>query len=79
LAPTLAAAHAYQIGAARDETNRTFEAHFDLLHRAPSLLIVSSNGTGFEPVDVDACTAAGVLVINQSGATPIRSPITYCA
>jgi D-3-phosphoglycerate dehydrogenase len=30
-------------------------------------LIVSSNGAGFDPVDVDACTEAGVLVVNQSG------------
>jgi D-3-phosphoglycerate dehydrogenase len=30
-------------------------------------LIVSSNGAGFDPVDVDACTAAGVVVVNQSG------------
>src|SRR4029453_10487644 len=37
----------------------------DLLQRAPNLLIVSSNGAGFDPVDVDACTAAGVLVVNQ--------------
>ena len=37
------------------------------MQRAPNLLIVSSNGAGFDPVDVDACTAAGVLVVNQSG------------
>jgi D-3-phosphoglycerate dehydrogenase / 2-oxoglutarate reductase len=66
-APILAAAHAYQIGAARDEINSAFHAHADLLKRAPDLLIVSSNGAGFDPVDVDACTAAGVLVVNQSG------------
>jgi D-3-phosphoglycerate dehydrogenase len=66
-APILAAAHAYQIGAARDEINSAFHAHADLLRRAPNLLIVSSNGAGFDPVDVDACTAAGVLVLNQSG------------
>jgi D-3-phosphoglycerate dehydrogenase len=66
-APILAAAHAYQIGAARDEINTAFHAHADLLRRAPNLLIVSSNGAGFDPVDVDACTAAGVLVVNQSG------------
>ena len=35
--------------------------------RTPNLLIVSSNGAGFDPVDVDACTGAGVLVVNQSG------------
>jgi D-3-phosphoglycerate dehydrogenase len=66
-APILAAAHAYQIGAARDEINTAFHAHADLLKRAPDLLIVSSNGAGYDPVDVDACTAAGVLVVNQSG------------
>jgi D-3-phosphoglycerate dehydrogenase len=66
-APILAAAHAYQIGAARDELAGHFHVHSDLLQRAPNLLIVSSNGAGFDPVDVDACTAAGVLVVNQSG------------
>jgi D-3-phosphoglycerate dehydrogenase len=29
--------------------------------------MVSSNGAGFDPVDVEACTAAGVIVVNQSG------------
>lgn len=66
-APILAAAHAYQIGAARDELARHFHVDADLLRRAPNLLIVSSNGAGFDPVDIDACTAAGVLVVNQSG------------
>ncbi len=37
------------------------------MRRAPNLLLVSSNGAGFDPVDVDACTAAGVVVVNQSG------------
>ena len=66
-APILAAAHAYQIGAARDELASHFHVDADLLRRAPNLLIVSSNGAGFDPVDVDACTRAGVLVVNQSG------------
>ena len=48
-------------------TGAAFPRHADLLKRAPNLLIVSSNGAGFDPVDVDACTAAGVLVVNQSG------------
>src|SRR4029077_9874557 len=67
VAPVLSAAHAYQIGAARDELAPHFHVHADLLRRAPSLLIVSSNGAGFDPVDVEACTKAGVLVVNQSG------------
>src|SRR6202047_1980329 len=66
-APILTAAHAYQIGAARDELARHFHVDADLLRRAPNLLIVSSNGAGYDPVDVEACTEAGVLVVNQSG------------
>src|SRR5476651_2213160 len=66
-APILAAAHAYQVGAARDELARHFHVDQDLLRRTPNLLIVSSNGAGFDPVDVEACTAAGVVVVNQSG------------
>ncbi len=66
-APILSAAHAYQVGAARDELAKHFHVDQDLLRRAPNLLIVSSNGAGFDPVDVEACTAAGVLVVNQSG------------
>jgi D-3-phosphoglycerate dehydrogenase len=66
-APILSAAHAYQVGATRDELARHFHVDADLLRRAPNLLIVSSNGAGYDPVDVDACTAAGVIVVNQSG------------
>jgi D-3-phosphoglycerate dehydrogenase / 2-oxoglutarate reductase len=66
-APILAAAHVYQIGAARDELAPHFHASRDLLKRAPNLLLVSSNGAGFDPVDVDACTEAGIVVVNQSG------------
>jgi len=78
-APILSAAHAYQIGAARDELARHFHVDQDLLRRAPNLLIVSSNGAGYDPVDVEACTEAGVLVVNQSGAMPTRWPNTRWA
>src|SRR5260370_21311566 len=56
-APILAAAHAYQIGAARDELAKHFHVDQDLLRRAPNLLIVSSNGAGFYPVHSEALTA----------------------
>ena len=65
--PVLAQAHAYQIGATRDELALTFHGTADLLARTPNLLVVSSNGAGFDTVDVAACTEAGVLVVNQSG------------
>src|ERR1700742_3004928 len=66
-APILSAAHVYEIGAAREDPSRHFHVNADLLRRAPNLLLVSSNGAGFDPVDVEACTAAGVVVVNQSG------------
>src|SRR5437773_5446697 len=66
-APILSAAHAYQVGAARDELAGHFHVDRDFLRRAPNLLIVSSNGAGYDPVDVEACTEAGVVVVNQAG------------
>lgn len=65
--PVLAAAHVYQIGSARDELAPAFHARAALLARAPNLLVVSTNGAGYDTVDVPACTAAGVLVVNQAG------------
>jgi D-3-phosphoglycerate dehydrogenase len=38
-----------------------------LLSRCPLLLAMSTSGAGFDPIDADACTAAGVIVVNQSG------------
>jgi D-3-phosphoglycerate dehydrogenase len=38
-----------------------------LLKRAPQLLAACSTGAGFDVIDVDACTAAGVIVCHQSG------------
>jgi D-3-phosphoglycerate dehydrogenase len=66
-APILAEAHGYQVGAARDELAPKYHVQEDLLQRAPNLLIVSSNGAGYDTVDVEACTDAGVLVVNQAG------------
>jgi D-3-phosphoglycerate dehydrogenase / 2-oxoglutarate reductase len=63
----LSAAHAYQTSSARDELAPHYHAGADLLDSAPNLLIVSTNGAGYDTVDVKACTARGVLVVNQSG------------
>lgn len=64
----LARAQVYQISSARDELPRDFHAGASLLERCPQLLCVSAGGAGFDTVDVDACTKAGVLVVNQAGA-----------
>jgi len=66
-APVLAQAHAYQIGSARDEIATRFHATATLLARTPNLLIVSTNGVGYDTVNVKDCTQAGVLVLNQAG------------
>jgi D-3-phosphoglycerate dehydrogenase len=39
----------------------------ELLARCPDLLAVCSAGAGYDVIDVDACTAAGVIVCNNSG------------
>ncbi len=65
--PIMAAAHAYQIGSARDELKPRFYVQRELLARMPNLLIVSTNGAGFDTVNVKDCTDAGVLVVNQTG------------
>ena len=63
----LSAAHAYQTSSARDELAQHYHTRTDLLSKTPSLLIVSTNGAGYDTVDVNACTGRGVLVVNQSG------------
>lgn len=63
----IAGAHAYHICAARDEVPQAWRVDAAFLQKAPRLLCVSSSGAGYDPVDVQACTAHGVLVVNQSG------------
>ena len=65
--PIVSSAHAYQIGASRDEVAPALHAGPAFLERTPNLLIVSSNGAGADTVDIAACTQAGVLVLNQRG------------
>ena len=63
----LGRAHVYQIGATRDELAPHLHATAALLAHTPNLLAVSSNGAGYDTVDVAACTDAGVAVLNQTG------------
>ena len=63
----LGRAHLYQIKSTRSELPRPFWAHADLLQRCPDLLAVSTTGSGFDTVDLAACTEAGVLAVNQAG------------
>jgi D-3-phosphoglycerate dehydrogenase len=67
VAPVLASAHAYQIPSVRDELAPQFHAKDALFARTPDLLLVSTSGAGYDTVDLDACTRAGVLAVNQAG------------
>lgn len=62
----LAQAHGYQI-APRGELRAPWFGDEALLKRCPDLLAISSTGSGYDVVDVDACTRAGVVVCNQAG------------
>ena len=59
-------AHGYQIGA-RTEMREPWFGRRGLLARGPNLLAISAMGAGYDVIDVDACTKAGVIVCNQSG------------
>lgn len=63
----LAGAHVYHISAAKDELPEEWFARAGLVARCPDLLCVSAGGAGYDTVDVAACTAAGVAVVNQAG------------
>jgi len=65
--PILGAAHAYQTSSTRDELVRHYHTSTDFLGKTPNLLVVSTNGAGYDTVDVKACTERGILVVNQSG------------
>jgi D-3-phosphoglycerate dehydrogenase len=63
----LSQAHVYQVSAAKDELPQEWFVSAGLIAQCPQLLCVSSTGAGFDTVDVAACTAAGVAVVNQAG------------
>jgi len=64
----MSASHVYCITSARHEVPDDYKCHAALIARCPDLLAVSTSGAGYDTVDVAACTAAGVIVVNQTGA-----------
>jgi D-3-phosphoglycerate dehydrogenase / 2-oxoglutarate reductase len=60
-------AHCYHILAARHEVPSQWHVNEQLLAQLPQLLCVSTSGAGYDPVDVEACSRRGVLVLNQAG------------
>ncbi len=63
----LRSAHGYLI-AARVELREPWFGTERLVRACLNLLAISSTGSGADVIDIDACTAAGVIVCNQGGA-----------
>jgi D-3-phosphoglycerate dehydrogenase len=63
----LEGAAVYHVSSARNEMAQYAFVTAGLLERNPRLLAISTYGAGYDCVDVDACTRAGVIVMNQAG------------
>ncbi|HPA89258.1 MAG TPA: hydroxyacid dehydrogenase [Quisquiliibacterium sp.] len=67
----LKGAHVYHVSAAKDEIPPFAFVTPELIAACPTLLCASSTGAGFDPIDVAACTRAGIAVVNQSGGNAV--------
>ncbi|HEY3848583.1 MAG TPA: hydroxyacid dehydrogenase [Acetobacteraceae bacterium] len=65
--PVLALAHAYQISSARQELARKFHGTAALLEQMPNVVVLSTTGAGYDTVNLEDCTKAGVAAVNQAG------------
>lgn len=68
---TLESAHGYQVATRTDVAPYADGAQWlagpDLVKRCEQLLAVCSAGAGYDVIDVEACTRAGIAVCNNSG------------
>jgi D-3-phosphoglycerate dehydrogenase len=67
----LAGARVFHLTPTKDEVPRALFIDETLLARCPLLLCASSGGAGYDTIDVPACTAAGVAVVNQAGGNAV--------
>lgn len=63
----LAECDGYYVMASRDELAKPFHVTDALLATLPRLLIAASYGAGYDTIDPEAGTRAGVLIVNQAG------------
>jgi D-3-phosphoglycerate dehydrogenase len=63
----LASCHGYYAHSGAQEIAPAFRVTAEFLAAMPRLLLVATYGAGYDAVDVAACTAAGVAVVNQAG------------
>lgn len=50
-----------------ERLKKGFVGSDEVVERCPNLLAMNVQGAGYDTVDVDACTAGGVIVLNQTG------------
>ncbi len=60
-------AHAYQIGSSRQELAMKYQGYTPLMERCPNLVVLSTNGAGFDTVNLEDATKAGIAAVNQAG------------
>ncbi|HEY4373874.1 MAG TPA: hydroxyacid dehydrogenase [Burkholderiales bacterium] len=63
----LADCQGFCVKASRDELPKGLHVTAALLEKLPKLALAVSYGAGYDTIDVAACSAAGVGVVNQSG------------
>ena len=63
----LSHAHAYQIGSSRQELAMKYQGYTPLLQRCPNLVVLSTNGAGFDTINLEDATKAGIAAVNQAG------------
>lgn len=63
----LATCHGYYVRASRDELPKPFHVTDELLAKLPLLVMAASQGAGYDPCNPEACTRAGVVLVNQAG------------
>jgi len=68
VAAALAEADVYHVASARNEMSKHTFVTAEFLAKFPQLLAISTYGAGYDSVDVEACTRAGVAVMCQMGA-----------
>lgn len=63
----LAEAQIYQVRSTRSELHEPLWVDAPLFEKCPDLLAVSTTGSGYDTVNLEACTEAGVIAVNQAG------------
>ena len=79
LEPVLAQAHAYQIGSSRQELAMALQGYAPLLRRCPNLLVLSTNGGGFDTVSLADATTSRAARSASSASVMSAHGLRNCA